>query len=58
MQFVKNPPIDAARIVEFIARKGAQARLAGADKLRVAQKMPEWQERARAVLRILEELGK
>src|SRR5260221_2411533 len=58
LQFVKNPPINAARIVEFIARKGAQARLAGADKLRVAQKMPEWQERARAVLRILEELGK
>ena len=57
LQFVKHPPLDAARIVGFIGRRGAQARLAGTDKLRVAQKLPEWQERAPAVLRVLQELA-
>jgi transcription-repair coupling factor (superfamily II helicase) len=58
LQFVKNPPLDGAKIIEFIRRKGRAARLAGPDKLRVEVKMPAWQERAQAVRDILQQLAK
>jgi transcription-repair coupling factor (superfamily II helicase) len=58
LQFVKNPPLDGAKIIEFIRRKGRAARLAGPDKLRVEVKMPAWQERAQAVKDILQQLAK
>jgi len=58
LQFVKNPPLDAAKIIEFIRRKGRAARLAGQDKLRVEAKLPAWQERAQAVTDILQQLAK
>ena len=56
LQFVKNPPVDAAKVLAFIkARRGA--RLAGPERLRVEQKMPAWQERAQAVKDILHQLS-
>ncbi len=57
LQFVKNPPLDSARVLEFILRKGRQARLAGPDRLRVEAKLPAWQERAQAVKDILRQLS-
>jgi len=57
LQFVKNPPIDGAKVIEFIRRKGRAARLAGPDKLRVDAKLPAWQERAQAVQDILKQLA-
>ena len=57
LQFVKNPPIDAARIIAFVrGRRGA--RLAGPDRLRLEAKLPAWPERARAVKDVLGELGR
>jgi len=57
LQFVKNPPLDGAKVIDFIRRKGRAARLAGPEKLRVEQKMPAWQERAQAVKDILQHLA-
>ena len=57
LQFVKNPPIDGARVIEFIRKKGRGARLAGPEKLRVEAKLPAWQERAQAVTDILQQLA-
>jgi transcription-repair coupling factor (superfamily II helicase) len=56
LQFVKNPPIDGARIIAFIQKRRG-ARLAGQDKLRVELKMPAWQERGQAVQDILKQLA-
>jgi transcription-repair coupling factor (superfamily II helicase) len=57
LQFIKNPPLDPAKVIDFIRRKGKQARLAGPDRLRVEQKLPAWQERAQAVRDILQQLA-
>jgi len=57
LQFVKNPPIDGAKVIEFIRRKGRAARLTGPEKLRVEVKLPAWQERAQAVRDILQQLA-
>jgi transcription-repair coupling factor (superfamily II helicase) len=57
LQFVKNPPLDGAKVIDFIRKKGRAARLAGPEKLRVEQKMPAWQERALAVKEILNTLA-
>jgi transcription-repair coupling factor (superfamily II helicase) len=57
MQFMKNPPIDGARVIDFIRKKGRGARLAGPDRLRVDAKLPAWQERAQAVKDILAQLA-
>jgi transcription-repair coupling factor (superfamily II helicase) len=57
LQFIKNPPLDGAKVIEFIRRKGRAARLAGPEKLRVEAKLPAWQERAHAVQEILKQLG-
>ena len=57
LQFVKNPPIDGARVIDFIRRKGRHARLAGPERLRVDAKLPAWQERAAAVKDILQQLN-
>jgi len=56
LQFIKNPPLDGAKVIEFIRRKGRAARLAGPEKLRVEAKLPAWQERAQAVQDILKQL--
>ncbi|TAK86444.1 MAG: transcription-repair coupling factor [Betaproteobacteria bacterium] len=57
LQFIKNPPLDGAKVIDFIRRKGRQARLAGPEKLRVEAKLPAWQERAAAVKDILQQLA-
>jgi transcription-repair coupling factor (superfamily II helicase) len=57
LQFVKNPPIDGAKVIDFIRKKGRAAKLAGPEKLRVEAKMPAWQERAQAVKDILQQLA-
>jgi transcription-repair coupling factor (superfamily II helicase) len=57
LQFIKNPPLDAAKVIDFIRKKGRQARLAGPEKLRVEAKLPAWQERAAAVKDILQQLA-
>jgi transcription-repair coupling factor (superfamily II helicase) len=57
LQFVKNPPLDGAKVIDFIRRKGHAARLAGPEKLRVEAKLPAWQERAQAVKDILRQLA-
>ena len=57
LQFVKNPPLDGAKVIDFIRRKGRAARLAGPDRLRVEAKLPAWQERAQAVTDILQQLA-
>ena len=57
LQFIKNPPIEAGKVIEFIRRKGGAARLAGPEKLRVEAKMAAWQERAQAVKDILSTLA-
>ena len=57
LQFVKNPPLDGAKVIDFIRRKGRAARLAGPEKLRVEAKLPAWQERAQAVKDILHQLA-
>jgi transcription-repair coupling factor (superfamily II helicase) len=54
---VKNPPIDGAKVIDFIRKKGRAAKLAGPEKLRVEAKMPAWQERAQAVKDILQQLA-
>jgi transcription-repair coupling factor (superfamily II helicase) len=57
LQFVKNPPIDGAKVIDFIRKKGRAARLAGPEKLRVEAKLPAWQDRAQAVKDILHQLA-
>ncbi len=57
LQFIKNPPVDGAKVIDFIRRKGRHARLAGPEKLRVDAKLPAWQERAAAVKEILQQLA-
>ena len=57
LQFMKNPPLDGAKVIDFIRKKRRDARLAGPDKLRVDAKLPAWQERAQAVKDILQELA-
>jgi transcription-repair coupling factor (superfamily II helicase) len=57
LQFVRNPPLDGARVIDFIRRRGRAARLAGPEKLRVEAKLPAWQERAQAVKDILHQLA-
>src|SRR5262249_32694446 len=56
LQFVKNPPLDGAKVVDFIRRKGKQARRAGPERLRVDAKLPAWTERVAAVRDILQQL--
>jgi transcription-repair coupling factor (superfamily II helicase) len=57
LQFIKNPPLDGAKVLEFIRRKGRQARLAGPERLRVEARLPAWPERAQAVKDILHQLA-
>jgi transcription-repair coupling factor (superfamily II helicase) len=56
LQFIKNPPLDGAKVIDFI-RKRKNARLAGPEKLRIEAKLPAWQERAQAVREILQQLA-
>lgn len=55
LQFVPNPPIDAARIIELIQTR-KNYKLAGQDKLRVMLVTADAEQRAQAVQQILREL--
>ena len=56
LQFRKDPPIDRARIVDLVRKQG-KLRLAGADRLRMEEKMPQWPLRVEAAKRLLGELA-
>jgi len=56
LQFIKDPPLDGSKVIEFIRKRPRHARLAGPDRLRVEAKLPAWQERAQAVRDILQQL--
>ena len=56
LQFVPNPPIDAARVLELI-RRNKHYRLAGQDRLRVTADLHEVGERVARVRQIFEELA-
>src|SRR4051812_20142051 len=57
LTFMKNPPVDGARIIEFILKRKKTAKLLGPERLRIEAKLPEWQERAQAVKDILQQLS-
>jgi transcription-repair coupling factor (superfamily II helicase) len=57
LQFIKDPPLDGSKVIEFIRKRPRHARLAGPDRLRVEAKLPAWQERAQAVRDILQQLA-
>ena len=56
LQFVKQPPIEAQKIIDFVQRRRG-ARLAGQDRLRLEAKMPGWRERAQTVRDVLAQLA-
>jgi transcription-repair coupling factor (superfamily II helicase) len=56
LQFIKNPPLDGAKVIDFI-RARRNARLAGPERLRLEAKLPAWPERAQAVTDILRQLA-
>jgi len=56
LQFVKNPPLDGAKVIEFV-RGRRDARLVGPERIRVEAKLPAWPERAQAVKEILHQLA-
>ena len=56
LQFVKNPPLDGAKVIEFM-RGRRNARLVGPERIRVEAKLPAWPERAQAVKEILHSLA-
>jgi len=57
LQFIKNPPLDGAKVIRFIQRRGREARLAGPERLRVEAKLPAWTDRSAAVKDILRQLA-
>jgi transcription-repair coupling factor (superfamily II helicase) len=56
LQFVKNPPIDGAKVIALVQRR-KELRLSGPERLRLAAKMPEWPARAQAVKDLLGQLA-
>jgi transcription-repair coupling factor (superfamily II helicase) len=56
LQFIKNPPIDGAKIISMVQRR-KDLRLSGPEKLRMEAKMPGWPERAQAVKDLLMQLA-
>jgi len=56
LHFVKDPPLERARVIDLVQkRKGV--RLAGADRLRMDAKMPEWPQRVQAAKELLRALA-
>ncbi|MDA0225013.1 MAG: transcription-repair coupling factor [Proteobacteria bacterium] len=54
--FVKHPPIDGQKIVEFVQKRRG-ARFAGQDRVRLDAKMPEWPQRVHAAKDVLKALA-
>jgi transcription-repair coupling factor (superfamily II helicase) len=56
LQFVKQPPIDGARLFTLV-HKRKDLRFSGPERLRLEAKMPQWQDRARAVRELLAQIA-
>jgi transcription-repair coupling factor (superfamily II helicase) len=56
LQFQKDPPIDRGKIIALV-QKRKNMRLAGADRLRMEAKMPEWPQRVQAAKELLDALA-
>ncbi|MDH4323194.1 MAG: transcription-repair coupling factor [Betaproteobacteria bacterium] len=56
LQFVKQPPIDGAKIIGLVQRR-KDLRLSGPERLRLEAKMPAWVDRAQAVRELLRQLA-
>jgi transcription-repair coupling factor (superfamily II helicase) len=56
LQFVPNPPIEPIKIIKLIQSK-RNYKLAGQDRLRIEEKIPDLKARVAAVRRIFGELG-
>ncbi len=54
IQFIPNPPIDAARVIQLI-QKNRQYKLAGPDKLKVMEAIPDLEKRVGRVRALLGE---
>ena len=54
LQFIPNPPIDAARIIQLIQRN-RHYKLAGPDRLRVVEALPDLDKRVERVKSLLKE---
>jgi transcription-repair coupling factor (superfamily II helicase) len=52
LHFAKDAPLDPAKVVSLAQRRKG-VRMAGADRLRMEAKMPEWQQRAQAAKELL-----
>ena len=52
LHFVKDAPVDPAKMIGLV-QKRKSVRMAGADRLRLEAKMPEWQQRAQAAKELL-----
>jgi len=52
LQFQKDPPIDRGKMIALV-QKRKNMRLAGADRLRMEAKMPEWPQRVQAAKDLL-----
>ncbi|MBI1943008.1 MAG: transcription-repair coupling factor [Betaproteobacteria bacterium] len=56
LHFTKDPPIDRTRLLA-VMNKRKSMRLAGADRLRMEAKMPEWPQRVQAAKELFSELA-
>ena len=56
LQFVKNPPVDPARIIQLIQSK-KHYKIAGQDRLRIEEKHPQHAARVQRVRALFRELG-
>ena len=56
LQFEADAPVDRARIIALV-QKRKDIRFAGADRLRLEAKMPEWPQRVLAVKDLLQQLA-
>ncbi|MDQ3261054.1 MAG: hypothetical protein M3Q00_09780, partial [Pseudomonadota bacterium] len=54
LQFIPNPPIDAVRIIQLIQRN-RNYKLAGPDRLKVVEALPDLDQRVERVKSLLTE---
>ena len=56
LQFIPNPPIDPARIIQMIQTR-RDCKLAGPDRLKISRDLPEVKQRVEQITALLRELG-
>ncbi|MEW6689019.1 MAG: transcription-repair coupling factor [Pseudomonadota bacterium] len=56
LHFVKDPPIERARIIDLLQKRG-NLRLAAPERLRAEAKMPEWPQRVQVAKELMGALG-